>query len=181
MKLRTVLVIGLLFAAAGCVSLIGSHDKEVPIFKLQQALQNKFPFNKRYLDLFDITVSNPTLSLQPDTNRVITAFDARVAPAFLKQAWQGKLVLSGALKIDATRNAVVLTEPRLENLSLDAATASNTAKLAKLGAQLAEDLLNDTVIYTFKPEEFAMAGMRFAPTKITTRANALVVSFEPVK
>ncbi len=181
MKLRTLLVIFLLFVAAGCASLIGAHDREVPLSKLQQALQKKFPFNNRYLDLFDITVSNPKLSLQPDTNRIITAFDARVAPAFLKQAWQGKLVLSGALKIDATRNALVLTEPRLENLTLDAATGSNTAKLAKLGAQLAEDLLNNTVIYTFKPEDFSIAGMRFTPTKITTRANALVVSFEPVK
>ena len=115
------------------------------------------------------------------TSDVVTAFDARVSPAFLKQAWQGKLVLSGALKIDATRNAVVLTEPRLENLSLDAATGSNAGKLAKLGTQLAEDLLNNTVIYTFKPEDFFIAGMRFAPTKITTRANALVVSFEPLK
>ncbi len=181
MKLRALLVIGLIFVATGCASLIGPQDKEVPLSRLQQALQNKFPFNNRYLDLFDITVSNPKLSLQPDTNRVVTAFDARVSPAFLKQAWQGKLVLSGALKIDATRNAVVLTEPRLENLSLDAATGSNAGKLAKLGTQLAEDLLNNTVIYTFKPEDFFIAGMRFAPTKITTRANALVVSFEPLK
>lgn len=181
MKLRTLLVIFFLFIATGCASLIGSHDRVVPLFKLQQALQNKFPFSKRYLELFDITVSNPKLSLQFDTNRLITSLDVRIAPAFMKQAWQGKLVLSGALKIDATRNAVVLTEPRLENLTLDAATGGSAGKLAKLGVQLAEDLLNNTIIYTFKPEDFSFGGIRFAPTKITTRANALVVSFEPVK
>ena len=85
------------------------------------------------------------------------------------------------MKIDATRNAVVLTEPRLENLTLDAATGANTGKLAKLGALLAEDLLTNIVLYTFKPEDFNVAGIRFMPTKITTRTNALVVSFEPAK
>jgi len=37
------------------------------------------------------------------------------------------------------------------------------------------------VIYTFKPEEIKVAGVRFRPAKITTRANGLVVSFEPAK
>jgi len=181
MQFRKFAMFGLLFLVTACASLIGSHEREVPLSKLQQALQTKFPFNNRYLDLFDITVSNPKLSLQPDTNRVITALDARIAPAFLKKPWEGKLVLSGALKIDVARNAVVLTEPRLENLTLESATGSSAGKLAKLGALLAEDMLNNTVIYTFKPEDFSFGGIRFIPTKITTRANALVVSFEPAK
>ena len=181
MIVRRLIALCLLFIAAGCASLIGSHDREVPLAKLQQALQKRFPLNNRYLELFDVTVSNPKLSLQADTNRVITALDARVAPAFLKKSWEGKLVLSGALTIDVARNAVVLTEPRLENLSLDTGSSANAGKLAKLGALLAEDMLNNTVIYTFKPEDFSYGGVRFIPTKITTRANALVVSFEPAK
>lgn len=181
MKFRRFAVLGLLFVVTACASLVGSHDREVPLSKLQQALQTKFPFNNRYLDLFDITVSNPKLSLQSDTNRITTTLDARVAPAFVKKPWEGKLVLSGALKIDVARNAVVISEPRLENLTMDAATGGNTGKLAKLGALLAEDMLNNTVIYTFKPEDFTFGGIRFIPTKITTRANALVVSFEPAK
>lgn len=181
MQLRKLLVICWLSVAAGCASLTGVHEMEVPLSKLQQSLQNKFPFNHRYLDLFDITVSNPKLSLQAESNRVITALDARVAPAFLKKPWEGKLLLSGVLKIDAKRNAVVLTEPRFENLTLDAATGANAGKLAKLGTLLAEDMLNNIVIYTFKPEDFNVAGIRLTPTKITTRTNALVVSFEPAK
>lgn len=181
MKLRNLFIVGLLLVAGACASLVGPFDTEVPLPNLQQALQKKFPFNNRYLELFDITVSNPQLSLQADTGRLITSLDARIAPAFLNKVWQGKLLLSGALKIDMARNAVVLTEPRVENLTLDAASSGAANKLSKLGVQLAEDLLSNTVIYTFKPEHLSVGGMRFAPTKITTRANALVVSFEPVK
>jgi hypothetical protein len=76
---------------------------------------------------------------------------------------------------------VVLTEPRLENIKLDAATGNYTSWLARLGTQLAEDLLTDKVLYTFAPDAFVVAGQRFVPTRITTRKNSLVVSFEPAK
>ena len=91
------------------------------------------------------------------------------------------MVISGVLKIDPARSAIVLTEPRVDNLTIDAATGTYTGKLNQLGMLLAEDLLDNTVIYTFKPEEIKVAGVRFRPAKITTRANGLVVSFEPAK
>ena len=178
---RRILLTLVFLILGGCASLIGSHDVEIPLAKMQQSLQKKFPFNNRYLDLFDITVNNPQLTLQAETNRVVTTLDARVAPPFLKKPWEGKLVISGVLKIDASRHAVLLSEPRLENLTMDKATGTYTGKLARLGTMLAEDILNNTVIYSFKPEEFNIAGMQFNPTKITTRANGLVVSFEPPK
>lgn len=179
--LVSMLAIALTTAVTGCASLLAPRSVELPLARLQQAMQSKFPFNNRYLDLFDITVSNPRLSLQPDTNRITTALDARIEPPFLKKPWEGKLVLSGTLAIDMARNAIVLTEPRLENLTLDGATGTYTGKLARLGALLAEDVLNNMPVYTFKPDDLRLAGMRMVPTKITARANSLVVSFEPAK
>ena len=176
---RTVILLCSLLVA--CASLLGTQEREIPLIVLQQSLQKKFPFNHRYLELFDMTVSNPVLSLQPDTNRVATTLDARIAPPLLKKSWEGKVVISGALKIDPARSAIVLTEPRVDNLTIDAATGTYTGKLNQLGMLLAEDLLDNTVIYTFKPEEIKVAGVRFRPAKITTRANGLVVSFEPAK
>ena len=178
---RRILLPLVLLMLGGCASLIGSHDVAIPLTNMQQSLQKKFPFNNRYLDLFDISVNNPQLTLQPDTNRVVTALDARVAPPFLKKPWEGKLVISGLLKIDAARHAVILSEPRLENLTMDKTTGTYTGKLARLGTMLAEDILNNMVIYSFKPEELNIGGVQFKPTKITTRANGLVVSFEPAK
>ena len=161
---RTVILLCSLLVA--CASLLGTQEREIPLIVLQQSLQKKFPFNHRYLELFDMTVSNPVLSLQPDTNRVATTLDARIAPPLLKKSWEGKVVISGVLKIDPARSAIVLTEPRVDNLTIDAATGTYT---------------DNTVIYTFKPEEIKVAGVRFRPAKITTRANGLVVSFEPAK
>ena len=179
--LLVLMLLALLTLLSSCASLLPPQEIEIPLSRLQKSAEQNFPFNARYLDLFDVTVSNPRLSLQPEADRLVLGLDARVQPPLVKTSWQGELLVSGALRIDPVRRAVILTEPRLENIKLDAATGSYTSRLARLGTKLAEDLLTDKVLYTFAPDAFVVAGQRFIPTGITTRKNSLVVSFEPVK
>ena len=179
--LLVLMLLALLTLLSSCASLLPPQEIEIPLSRLQKSAEQNFPFNARYLDLFDVTVSNPRLSLQPEADRLLLGLDARVQPPLVKTSWQGELLVSGALRIDPVRRAVILTEPRLENIKLDAATGSYTSRLARLGTKLAQDLLTDKVLYTFAPDAFVVAGQRFIPTGITTRKNSLVVSFEPVK
>lgn len=171
----------LLTLLSGCASLLPPQEIEIPLSRLQQSVQKNFPFNARYFDLFEVNLSNPVLSLAPASERLVLALDARIQPPLIKTPWQGELLVSGGLRIDSARRAVILTEPRLENIKLDTATGTYTSRLARLGTQLAEDLIGETVLYTFTPDAFVMAGKRFVPTGITTRKNSLVVSFEPAK
>ena len=166
---------------SGCASLLPPQEIEIPLSRLQQSVQKKFPYAERYFGLLDVTLSNPVLSTRPAADRLLIALDAQVLPPLMKTPWQGELLVSGVLRIDAARRAVLLTEPRLENIKLDAATGSYTSRLARLGTQLAEDLIGETVLYTFAPDAFVVAGQRFIPTGITTRKDSLVVSFEPAK
>lgn len=176
-----VLLFTFLCIFSGCASLLGPRDIELPLARLQQTIDKKFPFNSHYFELLDVTLSSPKLALVPDSNRVITALDVRIAPTFIKTPWQGQLIISGGLKIDPAGNAVLLTEPRLDKLAINAATASQNDKLTKLAKLLAEDLFNNMVVYTFKPADLKALGITWMPTKITTKANSLVVSFEPKK
>ena len=171
----------LLTLLSGCASLLPPQEIEIPLSRLQQSLQKKFPYTERYFSLLDVTLSNPVLSTQPAADRMLIALDAQVLPPLIKTPWQGELLVSGSLRIDPARRVVLLTEPRLENIKLDAATSSYTSRVARLGKQLAEDLIGETVLYTFAPDAFVVAGKRFVPTGITTRKDSLVVSFEPAK
>jgi hypothetical protein len=180
-SLLALMSLALLILLSGCASLLPPQEIEIPLSRLQKSAEQNFPINARYLDLFDVTVSNPRLSLQPAADRLMLGLDTRVQPPLIKTPWQGELLISGGLRIDPVRRAVILTEPRLENIKLDAATGSYTSRLARLGTQLAEDLLTDRVLYTFAPDAFVVAGQRFVPTGITTRKNSLVVSFEPLR
>lgn len=169
------------FLLVGCASLLGPREMEVPLATLQSSLEKRFPFNNRYLALFDIELSAPRLNLQPDTNRVVTSFDAALAPAWLKRSLQGNFALSGELAIDPAKNAVIMTNPRVEALVIGGLDDKYSSQLKKIGSLLAEELFRGMPIYTFQPDEFRYSGTSFLPTKINTRSNRLVVTFEPVK
>jgi hypothetical protein len=171
----------LLTLLSSCASLLPPQEIEIPLSRLQQSIQKKFPYTERYFGLLDVTLSNPVLSTQPAADRMLIALDAQVLPPLIKTPWQGELLVSGRLRIDPARRVVLLTEPRLENIKLDAATDTYKGRVARLGKQLAEDLIGEAVLYTFAPDAFVVAGKRFVPTGITTRKDSLVVSFEPAK
>lgn len=166
---------------ASCATLLGPRDMEISLARLQESIASRFPFNSRYLDLIDIQVTNPRVKLLPDTNRILTSMDASVAPPFLKRSWNGNLSVSGQLRFDPARNALVLAEPRVEQFAVNGLDPLYANQITKVGALLSEQLLKDLPLYTFRPEEFGYAGTRLIPTKITTRSNSLVVTFEPAR
>lgn len=174
-------IVLLTLALAACASMLGPREVDVPLSKLQSSLEKRFPFNSRYLELFDIQLSSPRLSLQPDGNRVVASFDTSIAPAWLKRSWQGNFALSGVLAIDPAKNAVVLTDPRVETLNINGLDDKYARQLSKIGGLLVEEVFRGMPLYTFQPGDFRYGGTSFFPTKINTQSNGLVVTFEPVK
>ena len=179
--LTRILIVLAALSLSACASLLGPRDVEFPLAKLQASLNNKFPFNNRYLALFDVNVSKPKLALQPDTNRVVTTMDASIAPPFMQSAWQGSFTISSALQFDAARNAIVLVDPRMEKMEMAGIDPGYSRQIAKLGGLLAEEILNGATLYTVPPEQLRYAGVSFLPSKISARSDSLVVTFDPVK
>jgi hypothetical protein len=166
---------------AGCASLLGPRNVEISVDRLQQAVASRFPFNNRYLELIDVRVTNPRVSLQPNTNRILTTMDASVAPPFIGKSWNGNLAISGQLRVDTVRSALVLSEPRVESLNIDGMDTRFATYFTRIAGVLAEQLIQDMPVYTFRPEEFRYGGVNFLPTKISTGTSSLVVTFEPAK
>jgi hypothetical protein len=164
-----------------CAGLLGPRDVELSMAQLQDAMNRKFPFNSRYLELFNIRVTNPRLALQPETNRIVTTMDASIAPPFIKQSWNGSFTLSGRLALDPSRNAVVLADPHMENFAFNGIDGAYTTQINRIGALLAEQLLKDMPLYTFSPNDFRYAGTNFIPSQITTKSTGLVVTFVPAR
>lgn len=172
-------VIGLLLIS--CATLMGPRDVNLPQSKLQASLDRKFPFTQRYYQIFDVTLRNPQLALLPETNRIGLNVDAVLAVPFANKSWQGNMALSGGLLIDQARQAIVLTDTRIDRLNLQGMDNAYAGQLAKIGDQLTRQFLDNLPLYNFKADDFQYAGARFTPTRITTGSNALVVTFEPAK
>ena len=166
---------------AGCLGLLGPRTVEIPLQRLQASLDKKFPLTQRPLALIEIQLSNPKLVLQPNTNRISTKMDASVAPVFTSRVWRGTFTLSGLLQLDAARRAVMLAQPQIDQIALDGIDPAVSTQVARGAGILAAQILHDTPLYTFGPDDFRYGGTNFIPTKITTTASGLMVTFEPVK
>ncbi|WP_075111714.1 DUF1439 domain-containing protein [Noviherbaspirillum massiliense] len=185
MKLKTIVPMATAFVLAlmlsACASLLGPRNVDIPLSRLQEAVARKFPFDYRYLELFDMHLANPQVSLQPDSNRILTSMDAAVTPPFLKQKWQGNFAISGQLKFDPARNALVLAQPRMERFALDGVDSPYANRIARAASELAEQLIGEVPLYTFAPDDLRYGGTRFSLSKITTKRDGLVVTFEPAR
>lgn len=164
-----------------CASLLGPRNVELPLAQLQDAMARKFPFNSRYLELVDVRLTNPRLSLQPGTNRLITTMDASIAPPFMERSWSGNFTMSSFLKVDPARRAIMLDDPRMENIAINGLSGPYAGRITKAVGLIAEQLLQNTPLYTFDAQDFRYGGAQFLPTKINTSASGLVVTFEPAK
>jgi hypothetical protein len=180
-RLNALLLLATACLLASCATLMGPREMEIPLARLQEAVAGKFPFNNRYLELLDIYVTNPKVALQPDTNRIVTSMDTSISPPFFNRSWKGNLAVSGNLKFDPSRNSLVLADPRVEQFTVNGLDDAYSRQIRKVGSLLAEQLLQDTPLYTFKPEDLRYGGTYFTLSKITTKPNSLVVTFEPTK
>lgn len=178
-KICIVLLSSLLLNA--CASLIGPRNIELPLSSLQASLESRFPFRNRVLEIIDVHIANPRLAFQPGSNRVLTTLDAAVAPSFLKKSWRGNLAISGVLALDQQRSAVVLADPRVEQMHIDGIDPAYAAQVRRVGGLLIEQVFRDIALYKFNPHDFRYAGTSFLPTKINTTPHSLVVTFEPIR
>lgn len=172
------LICGLLSA---CAHLMSTRDVSIPLARLQENMERRFPFQHRALEMFDIRLHTPRLSLIPAENRIMANFEAVLMPPLTSKTWRGTLAISGGFRIDAARNAIFLRDARLEDFSVNGADAAYKRQISQIGSLLLERILKDMPIYTLQPEQMRLLGTDFTLAKITTQANALVVSFEPVK
>ena len=166
---------------ASCAGLIGPRQLDVPVERLQQSLERRFPLNNRVMTLLDVQLTHPQLTMLPESGRVALALDLNVAPPFIKQSWSGNLALSGRLVIDNARNAVFINDARVDTINISGVDEERQRQFRLVASVVADKLIKDVPIYSFRPEDLRIAGVQFVPTGIMTTSRGLLLNFEPAK
>jgi len=169
----------LLAVLAGCASFTGPRDVDVPLEKLQRGLDRHFPVQQRVLAVFDVQLSQPRIAIEGMNDRVQLAARMDVSPLLGRQSWQGALAISGRLVIDNARNAVFLRDARIDRFQLDALDGRTQQQVAAVADVLADKLVRDVPLYTFRVDELRYAGVQFIPTAIRTTPQGLLIHIEP--
>lgn len=155
--------------------------------RLAQMISSQFPFNSEMLEILDVNVSAPRISLDPLNNRINTSFDLDVAGNGLvgmltQKAYRGGIDLSYGLRFEPRDGTVRLADVRVRRLMIDGAPDALRRPIEKLGAPLAQRLLKDHVIYRVHPEDLQAAhGWGYAPGDFRIEPEGLAITLEPVK
>ena len=145
--------------------------------ELQAQVEKKFPLKLRYSELFEVRLPEPVLRLDATTKRASLATQVQIRnPIVQPRQVQGHLALSSGLRFDVASNAIRLDQPTAERVALEGLNSQGAQQLQTVGAVVAQELLRDYALYTFKPEELRRFGKTFEPGAITVMADGIKVS-----
>lgn len=143
--------------------------------QVQSAVQRKFPYRRQMQQLFDVSLTNPVVVLEPERNRVAVRLDAQLASPLIEQPVSGVFTLSSELAWDSARRSVVLKSPSVDSVDMQGAAAAYGQQVGAVAALAAAQLLDNYPVYTFKPEQLQFAGVNYEPGTIVILSNGIRV------
>jgi hypothetical protein len=159
-SLLPLLVVALL---AGCTSLLAPDQREIVVSerKLTEMLDRRISVDKNFFDVLKVKTSNPTVTLDPQTQRLRVDLDLRVGHPFSSQPLTGRTGISGGLAFDPATRTVLLTEPRVERLELEAVPSGLRDPMAMLGRALGKELLDQYPLVRLEPKHLTAHGREY--------------------
>lgn len=155
--------------------------------RLAQMISSQFPFNSEMLEVLDVVVSAPRITLDPERNRINTSLDINVAGnsllgLFTDKRYKGALDMSYGLRFEPKDATVRLTDVRVHRLDIDGTPSSMRRPIEKLGAPLAQKLLKDYVLYKVRSEDLQAAkGWGYKPGAFRVEPAGLSLTLDPVE
>src|SRR5262245_31674259 len=85
--------LGLAALLAACTGLMWPPRVRYSEAELNQMLGRRFPLEKRVLEVVDLSLANPQLTLRPESRRLATRFDLQASDRLTGQRWRGEVAL----------------------------------------------------------------------------------------
>lgn len=155
--------------------------------RLVQAIASQFPFDSTLLEVLDVVVSTPRITLDPAANRIHTSLDLSVAPnsilgLLVDKTYRGAIDMSYGLRFEPSDNSVRMTDVRVSRLVVDGAPEKLRRPIERLGQPLAQRLLKDFALYRLRPEDLqASEGWGYRPGSFRVVPGGLAITLDPVE
>mgnify|MGYP006943118771 CR=1 FL=1 len=163
-----------------CAGLMGPPTVTLNERELDQLARRAFPVEKRLLEVFDATVAPPRLRLLPERNRLAAQLDIGLRDRLFGGQWTGQLDFDAALRWEHTDQTVRLAQVRVQDFRLITTGALPRTAGEKLGAALAERVLEDFTLYRLPAERAQELQRRgVTPSAVTVTSRGVEITFAP--
>ncbi|MES2957074.1 MAG: hypothetical protein V4792_02750 [Pseudomonadota bacterium] len=157
---------------AGCALVGGPRTLTLSQADLQRSIERQFPLQRRLFEVFEIQVARPLVRLLPELNRVATELDLVATERLGGRSVRGSLALDYALRYEASDASIRLAHVQVQDVRLELGGGPLSPSRARIGALLAERLLDDFVLYRADAERLRLlqrAGVTGAEIAVTGR------------
>lgn len=161
---------------AACASLGRPRNVTLSQADLQTLIERQFPHQRRVLEVIDVNVARPTLRLLPERNRIGTDLDLVASERLSGRSVRGNLTLDYALRYEPSDASLRMTQVHVQEARLDLGGGPLSPSSARVGALLAERLLDDFVLYRADAERLRLlqrANITAADIAVTARGIEL--------
>jgi hypothetical protein len=163
-----------------CAGLGGPPTVTLNERELDSLARRAFPVEKRLLEVFDATVAPPRLRLLPERNRLAAQLDIGLRDRVFGGQWNGLLDFDAALRWENSDQTVRLAQVRVQDFRLlNTGTLPRTGG-EKLGAALAERVLEDFTLYRLPAERAQELQRRgLTPGAVMVTSRGVEITFAP--
>ena len=146
--------------------------------ELQRLIARRFPLTRQYGALVSVSLSDPQLSLDAAANRIALAAQVAIASALLPQPVGGQVAISSALRYDPPTRALRLEQPHVEQITLDGVHGPDAGRLQRIGAVVAQELLQGQALHTFRAEDLTVGLKTYQIGAITVHQDSISVQLK---
>jgi hypothetical protein len=175
------------FAAVCCLALAGvaraALPQPQPVYtvsteQMQREVAQRFPLRYPVPGLLDLELQAPHLRLLPQQNRLSAEMAVEAAGPALLRSHKGTFDVDFALRYEAIDRTVRAYQLRLQHLRFADLQPSASELLSVYGPALAEQSLQEVVLYQFAPKDLALTdALGLQPGSITVTDDGLLIGF----
>jgi hypothetical protein len=180
---RLALALPCALALAGCGSLLAPDRVVLSEAELASAMARSFPLQRQLLEVLEVKVSQPRLTLLPDTNRLGAQLEISALDRLFGQSLQGRIAFETGLRFEPSDQSLRMTQVHVTDLRIDESgvKASRNPAAGRLGAALAERVLEDFALHRLRPDQqqrLAQAGVQ--PGAVTVTGRGVEIRLDPL-
>lgn len=147
--------------------------------ELQTVVEQRFPTKLRYAQVLDVQLSNPQLRMDEANNRITTQVDAVVTNTLLPAPpISGTLAVNSGIRYDPAKRAVLLDNPSVERMDVSGVPSQYGQQMSAIGTLVAQQVLKDYPLHTFKAEELQVNGREVVPGEIRVVKEGVTVKLD---
>lgn len=164
---------------SGCASLVVPRSITLDEPELQRLVERRFPQERRFLEVLDVTVETPRMGVLGERHKLATALEVRVRERLSGRQWHARMALDSALRYEPGDQTLRLRDVRVNEFKVDDGHAGTSAQAERVSSLVAEKLLEDLVIYRLpadKLEQLRRLGVAPGAVSITSRGVEIMLA-----